>query len=154
MHVDIHRGGGNIVNMPNLSPATSANQRRSQRILLAVPLHVSGKHENRAAFVENTSTLIVNAHGGLISLKEAVVAGQILLLRNLKTGEEVSCTVIEVSPAPNGVHEVGMEFPQPDPRFWRVSFPPADWTPRSLEAKRLVHTGVAPAASKPPTVKK
>jgi hypothetical protein len=33
--------------------------------------------------------------------------------------------------------EVGIELEKPSPRFWRVSFPPEDWTPRSAEAKGM-----------------
>ena len=51
---------------------TFANQRRSQRILLSVPLCVSGRRADGTAFVEHASTLIVNASGGLVALKEAV----------------------------------------------------------------------------------
>jgi hypothetical protein len=122
---------------PNIRPSALANQRRSQRILLAVPLRVSGKRANGVAFVEHVNTLIVNAHGALIPLKETVREGQPLNLRNMTTGEEVHCTVVDLNPGANGVPEVGVEFVEPNPRFWRVSFPPADWSTRSPEAKRF-----------------
>ncbi len=125
------------MNTPNLRPSALANQRRSQRILLAVPLRVSGKRVNGAAFVEHVNTLIVNAHGALIPLSAAVREGQPLNLRNMTTGEEVHCTVVDLNPGANGVPEVGVEFVEPNPRFWRVSFPPVDWSTRSPEAKRF-----------------
>jgi len=121
---------------PNLRPNAFANQRRSQRVLLSVPLRVSGKRMNGSAFVEHTSTLIVSAHGALIQLREAVHIGQPLSLRNATTGEEEQCTVIDVNEGPNGAPEVGVEFADANPRFWRVSFPPADWNARNPEAKR------------------
>jgi len=121
---------------PNLRPSAFANQRRSQRILLSVPLRVGGKRMNGSAFTEHTSTLIVNAHGALIQLREAVHVGQPLNLRNMATGEEEHCTVVDVNEGQNGLPEVGIEFADANPRFWRVSFPPADWNARSPEAKR------------------
>jgi hypothetical protein len=33
--------------------------------------------------------------------------------------------------------EVGIELQKPSPRFWRVAFPPEDWSTRSPEAKRF-----------------
>ncbi|HUL32982.1 MAG TPA: hypothetical protein VL128_03805 [Candidatus Eisenbacteria bacterium] len=120
----------------NLRPNAHGQQRRSQRILLAVPLRVSGKRPNGTAFVEHTNTLIVNAHGGLITLRETVQRGQEVALWNAKTGEEVRCLVVDVNEGPSGTPEVGVEFTEANPRFWRVSFPPSDWSARSPEAKR------------------
>src|ERR1700675_1076548 len=122
---------------PNIRPTQVANQRRSQRILLAVPLRISGKRSNGTPFVEHTKTLIVNAHGALLQLQEPVREGQMLNVRNVTTGEEMACAVVDVSPGANGLGEIGVEFALPNPRFWRVSFPPADWSTRSPEAKRF-----------------
>ena len=115
-----------------------ANQRRSQRILLTIPIVISGIRSNSAPFSERTSTLIVNAHGALIQLRERVLVGQELRMRNSGTNEEIVCTVVDINPGNAARPEVGVEFSVPCPHFWRVSFPPADWTPRSPEAKRLV----------------
>src|SRR6266852_476246 len=41
-----------MVTTPNVRPGMAAKQRRSQRILLAVPLRVTGKRSNGAAFTE------------------------------------------------------------------------------------------------------
>jgi hypothetical protein len=35
----------------------------------------------------------------------------------------------------SGKAEVGLEFSSPHPTFWRVAFPPEDWTPRHPEAR-------------------
>jgi hypothetical protein len=140
---------------PNIRPSMFANQRRSQRLLLTVPVRVSGKRANGTAFAEYTNTLIVNAHGALIHLKEPVKEGQTVAVKNVTTGEELACTVVDVNPGANEVPEVGLEFATPSPRFWRVSFPPADWSTRSPEAKRftggpneVAHPVKTPAAKK------
>jgi len=146
--------GGNTVNTPNVRPASSANQRRSQRIMLSVPVQVSGKNENGAAFEEHTSTLIVNAHGGLMLLKQTVSKGHILTLRNLKSGDEAACTVVDINSEAKEALEVGFEFVQANPVFWHVSFPPADWTPRSAEAKHFAGKPSIPITTKPVAIKK
>ena len=139
----------------NIRPTQTANQRRSQRILLSVPLRVSGKRANGTPFVEHTKTLIVSAHGALLQLKEPVQDGQALSIRNVTTGEEIPCKVVDLNPGANAVAEVGIEFWQPNPRFWRVSFPPADWTARSPEAKRFVsNQSTTPPRPKDSVVKK
>jgi hypothetical protein len=138
----------------NIRSAPSAKQRRSQRVLLSVRLEVSGKRTNGVAFTENTSTLVVNAHGGLLSLKEVVFEGQILTLKHTRTTEETSCTVMNISAKANGVTEVGVEFSKPNARFWRVSFPPEDWTPHSPDAKPVTFNPHSFPPVKPQPAKK
>lgn len=136
MQVETHRGEGTVVTTVNSRPTASVSQRRSQRIVLAVPLTVTGTRSNGANFSEETRTQVVNANGGLVSLREPVLVGQILRLSNLVTKEEIVCTVVDINSGNDGEPEIGVEFAEACPRFWRVSFPPADWTPRSPEAKR------------------
>jgi hypothetical protein len=65
-----------------------------------------------------------------------VTVGQLVRMKNVAANEELSCTVIDVNRGSMLISEVGLEFTQPNPNFWRVSFPPADWSPRNPEAKR------------------
>lgn len=136
----------------NLRTNPFVNQRRSQRILLCVPLRVSGKQANGTPFAELTNTLIVSAHGALLHLREQVREGQALSLRNVATGEEVPCVVIDVNTGTLGAPEIGVEFTEANPRFWRVSFPPPEWNTRGPEAKRFA-SGRAAAVVVPPPVK-
>jgi hypothetical protein len=142
------------VSTPNIRSAASAKQRRSQRILLSVPLEVSGKRSNGVAFREDASTFVVNAHGGLLLLKEVVFEGQILTLKHTRTTEEISCTVMNIGAKANGVTEVGIEFSKPNPKFWRVSFPPEDWTPQSADAKPVTFNPRSFPTVKPQPAKK
>lgn len=130
---------------PHIRPGPYANQRRSQRVLLSVAVVVSGARANAAPFSERTSTLVVNAHGALIRLREPVIMGQKVRMKNLATNEEINCTVTDIISGNTAVPEVGVAFSEPSPRFWRVSFPPADWSPRGTEAKR-------PAAAQEPAI--
>jgi hypothetical protein len=136
----------------NARPGSMGNQRRSQRILLSVPVVVSGKHANGVPFSEDTTTMVVNAHGALILLREPVIVGELLTVTHVVTGEELDCTVKDIEPGQHKMAEIGIEFAHPNPRFWRVSFPPVGWTPHSPEAKRFAKQGAPPA--NPPEVKK
>jgi hypothetical protein len=121
----------------NIRPITFSNQRRSQRILLSVPVQVSGRNANGALFSEETTTLIVNAQGGLIALKQEVAVGQTISVKHETTLQEISSAVMNIEAGTDGVREIGIEFVRPDTKFWRVTFPPIDWTSRSPEAKRF-----------------
>jgi hypothetical protein len=123
---------------PAQSKAPKANAvRRSQRILLAVHVVIGGYLPSGAPFAEESITQVVNAHGALILMKQMVTVGDSLRLRNVKTGEEVVCKVVDIGERIDHKCGVGVEFIQPSPRFWRVAFPPDDWSPRSAEAKRF-----------------
>jgi hypothetical protein len=77
-----------------------------------------------------------------------------LSLRNAVIGEEVSCRVVDMSPGTNSVSEIGVQFAQSNPHLWRVSFPPADSSTHSPEAKRLASGPTAAQLAKNPAVKK
>jgi hypothetical protein len=80
-----------------------------------------------APFVEDTHTLVVNLHGALIVLAGKVTKGQRLRMINRATQEEQVCRVASITTVPDGKTQVGVEFLQPSPDFWRISFPPEDW---------------------------
>ncbi len=114
------------------SPTTGgpeSNRRRSQRVVLALGITVSSADEGRiAAFQEETQTLVVNAHGALISLTAKVEKGQLLRMKNRATRKEQACKVVFVGPVANGKTQIGIEFTSPSPEFWHIAFPPEDWT--------------------------
>ena len=112
------------------------NQRRSQRVMLAVNIVVGGDSMGGKMFSEEALTSVVNAHGALILLAEKVVLGQTITVLNVKSKAELLAEIVDVGDTHGGKAEVGIEFLEPAPRFWRVAFPPEDWSPRSPEAKR------------------
>jgi len=95
-----------------------------------------GKASDKNPLREETQTLVVNAHGALITLAAKVTPGQTLILRNPVTGEEQECRVVHIGNRLAEKTEVGIEFMQPAPKFWRIAFPPEDWTPRHPDARR------------------
>jgi hypothetical protein len=112
----------------NLGPMN--NRRRSQRVLLRMPILVIGIDEKKQPLSEHTHTSVVSAHGGLIHLTMKVRVGQLLIIRNPETSEEQSCRVSYVKPVQDGESEVGLDFITPVSNFWHVAFPPSDWSPQ------------------------
>jgi hypothetical protein len=112
----------------------AANRRRSHRVLMKIPVRVSGK-TNGTSFFEDTHTLAVSAHGASLVVARQVTRGDRLALVNLGTNETLECVVAHIGSFPGEPTQVGVEFMLPNPTFWRVAFPPKDWTPRHPEAK-------------------
>ena len=102
-------------------------RRRSMRVLLSVPIIVSGKNANDQDFKEETRTLVVNAHGALIALEAHVVAQQNVTLSNKSTQQSIDCRVVHIGSAQGGKTQVGVEFIKPSGKFWQIDFPPDDW---------------------------
>jgi len=124
--------------MSSFPPSNSGDQnaqRRSQRVIVKVSVMVLADGADKKSVSEETRTVTVNAHGAMILLGLKVSIGQLLTLRNSRTGEEVACRVVYVSPHESEKRQVGVDFMNPCPRFWRISFPPPDWTTQSPEAK-------------------
>ena len=105
----------------------SIGQRRSERIILDVPLVIRGIAADKEIFQEETFTLIVNAHGALLMLGRKVALGQRVLVMNPRNWDECGGKVVYVGPPYAGLARVGIEFTRPAPEFWSVSSPPADW---------------------------
>ena len=105
----------------------SANLRRSQRLLLRVPIEVRRRTPSGQPLVENTATLAINAHGALISVSPPAADGEQLVIKNIRSGEEGVAKIVYLGPMEGLKMQVGVEFLQPSPQIWGVVFPPDDW---------------------------
>ena len=118
----------------------AANRRRSQRVLMTIPVRVSGKTDAGLPFGEETHTRAISAHGALILMSTQVYRGQRLTLSNVQTKAALECVVAHID-IRHGEHpQAGVEFTLPNPMFWHVAFPPKDWTPRHPDAKSHAKT--------------
>jgi hypothetical protein len=114
----------------------TTTRRRSQRLFLQVRVILEGKLPNQTPFNEETHTIVVNAHGALVEISASLDQGQIMTLQNIVTGEKIECSVKLVTPKEGKKFHTAIEFTKPNPRFWRISFPPDDWSIRNPDAKR------------------
>lgn len=110
--------------------AVDKGRRRSLRVLLTVSVLIAGKTADGKDFEEATETLVVNAHGGLVLVANAVAQGQVLMVTHKATQQKLSCRVAYVGPTQGGKTQVGVEFTEPSPAFWQINFPPEDWKTR------------------------
>ncbi len=123
---------------------SSPTRRRSQRVLMQVGIVVCGADTMNRKFEEETETLSINAHGALILLGAKVAGGTKVVVKHKRTNEEQECSVVFQGSMRGGKTEIGIEFSTPRPTFWRVAFPPEDWTPRHPEARSVTRTSTPP----------
>ena len=109
---------------------TSSKQRRSSRVFTRIPVRASGKSIHGRKFRENSQTIVINAHGGLLYLQEEIALGADLVLINPVTEEEQECRVVYLGDTSEKGMRVGVEFLSPSPHFWGVDFTPQDWPAR------------------------
>jgi len=130
------------------SPNHSGPRRRSQRVLMQVSVRIRGMDAQGKSFEEEASTLAINAHGALIQLQARLTSGGTVTMKHKQTEEEQECHVVFLGPVRSGKAEIGLEFSEPRPAFWRVTFPPEDWSPKHPEARSVISTAISPSPYK------
>jgi hypothetical protein len=101
--------------------------RRSRRLALRLPVQVRWTPHGELPISEETTTLVVNAHGALILLAMRVKAGDRIVLRNRVGTQNKECRVVRVGAKPAAKSEVAVEFLRADAQFWGLELVPDDW---------------------------
>ncbi len=114
----------------------TTTRRRSQRLFLRVPVVIQASEPNRPPLLEETYTIVLNAHGTLLEMRATLDTGQTVTLKNLRTSEQIECTVKLVTPADGGKFNIALEFKKPNASFWQISFPPEDWAPYDKDPQK------------------
>ncbi len=99
-----------------------SSQRRSQRVFHKMRLQALGRSHQGRKFRETCETLVVSAHGGLLNLRHEVDNGEMLVLVNPETQEELECRIVYLGETGNRGTRVGVEFLTPAPHFWGIDF--------------------------------
>lgn len=111
---------------PPLADATvpGAERRRSQRVLLVIPLEVAWTSSSGVRVLEHAETEIVNAHGGLLRAKAKLARGTQVELSRPKTQEKIQARVVFMGQeGSDGFWRLGVEFTAPNEKFWGVTMP-------------------------------
>lgn len=117
-----------------------SDRRRTHRLQITMPVIVrggSGAH----TFQEETRTVSVNANGCMVHLGAQVTRSQPVSIVNPKTAEELPCKVTYIGQRDGNKTEVGLEFSEASPLFWRIAFPPEDWDPSERKRPSSTHYG-------------
>jgi hypothetical protein len=93
-------------------------QRRSPRVLLAVPLRI--RHEDRSVEVK---TVTVSAHGALVHSPESFFIGADLIVTNITLSKSAKAWVVFMRESDRQkLFDVGFEFLPPAPAFWGSAY--------------------------------
>jgi hypothetical protein len=113
-------------------PVTSAKaslreveRRRSERLLITVPIRVEGMDRDGEKFNEETRTIVVNRQGARIYLKRRVAAGAMLLITTIVGRRNAQFRVVgPTQPLSNEGGEWGVECQESNCTIWGIGFPP------------------------------
>jgi hypothetical protein len=105
-----------------MSQVTSPLQRRSSRAFHKMRVHAKGRAHSGKKFRETCETVVVNSHGGLLIMNHEIDTGEILVITNPETLEELECRVVFLGDLGDRGQRVGVEFLTPAPRFWGLEF--------------------------------
>lgn len=110
---------------PNAVPEIAVKeQRRSERILLKIPVHVVGVDVDGKSFEERAFTLSINRHGAYIALSNSPREGDHVMVTHLGTRQSCAFRLCESGKDPSGeVTAWGMECLEPNANFWGIRFP-------------------------------
>jgi len=124
-----------------------AEKRRSDRVMLTIPLEVRGTDSQGAQFKDEARTITLNRHGARIQIARPLRSGQNIVVANLAGRREAEFRVVgPVSPITEQGGEWGIECLDPKENIWGIQFPPTpdaeDANSKALLECRVCH-GVA-----------
>ncbi len=109
---------------PPLTPVAHES-RRSTRVRLKVLIEVEGVAEPLTCEGE---TIVVNAHGALISTAVQLRVGMRIEIQVITTHKRALADVVYVDPDQPRVCGIGLVKPE---NIWGLSLPPEDWIEKS-----------------------
>jgi TonB family protein len=110
-----------------------------------IPITVQGFRNTRTpqSFLEETYTAIVFSNGAVLRLLEVVTRGQIVIIQNMQLKQEAACRVVSYKPSMSVEGNAEVEFVQPAPDFWGITFAGENQSSRSDAAASTKHSPYA-----------
>lgn len=112
----------------------AANRRKSQRVVVNLPVRVIAKNSLGTEISEDTTTVSVSPHGALLQLEMKVRKGQQIVLQNPNTGDALECSIDYLGGSHDGRREVGVSFLLHNRTLWQISFP-VEFAPQHARTK-------------------
>ncbi len=101
------------------------DRRRSDRLMITIPLRISGVDANNQRFSEETRTVTINRHGARVPASRPLACGRVLHVLNLVSHDEADFRVIgPLTPISEKGGEWGMATVHPGENIWAIQFPP------------------------------
>src|SRR5579872_1807870 len=100
-------------------------KRRSDRILLTIPLTLQGEDEKGVMFHVEAHTLMLNRHGARIHTHRQLRGGQKVRVMSQLTRQSAEFRIVGlVAPFTENGGEYGVECLNRDENIWGIQFPP------------------------------
>src|SRR5260221_2983953 len=112
--------------VPNIDSAQYNTPRRSRRVWFTMAIRISSAVSANSLWIEESSTLVVNAHAALILLCREVAVGQVLKISDLKIGAERKRRAVMVGARYARAAEIGIGLLEPFADFWLLPNPPTE----------------------------
>lgn len=105
----------------------SNNKRRSDRIMLTIPLRVHGTDMRGSPFSEEARTAVLNRHGAQIQVPRRLPSGGTVRVVNMVTRREAEFRVVgPVGPLTEKGGRYGVEYLESKDNIWGIHFPPPE----------------------------
>ena len=105
------------------------DRRRSQRVLIVIPVNVSWTTKDGVRVKEEAHTEVVSRHGALLRLKGSLPLGAKVDLSRHHTGHSSPAKVVwSGRPDAEGIGRVAVELAETSDEFWGVYLPPTPGT--------------------------
>jgi hypothetical protein len=126
---------------------TKTGSRSGQRLVVAIPITISGEDAAGQSFTESSATVVVNRGGGkIITTRELALDSTVQITipsRNRASGARV----VSLGEKTGGQQEIAIDLKQPE-NFWGIQFPddPIDWV--AMAARRTATSDEREAAER------
>jgi len=124
-HAQLHRSDQSKTASLHTKVAEISDRRKAKRAPLDVSVYVYGHGAGKETFYEEAHTLNVSDGGALLLLSVPVEKGQLLLLTNQITEQEMDCRVVYLGTKHSRTVETGIVLSRMTPEFWQTHVPPA-----------------------------
>lgn len=106
---------------PGLLPG---NRRRSERVLIRVPVRINGITRQGRHVAEKGEAVIISRHGALLKTGNDLQPGTEVDLENPTTHETAKFRVVWASDRPaDGRWDIGLEFAAGNANLWGIGLP-------------------------------
>lgn len=110
--------------MDKETAAAPSAQRRTERVLVQIPIEVKGSDSDGRAFRETTRTVVINRDGARIALRHVIRVGGQLTITNLKSQKTAPFRVVDRVQKTIGMEpEWGVACLDLKADFWGILFP-------------------------------
>lgn len=136
--------------------ATKAGNRSGLRLVVAVPITISGEDVHGKAFTESSATVVVNRAGGKIITTHELAAESTIQITVPSRNRVSAARVASLGEKTGNQQEIAIELKHPE-NFWGIQFPddPIDWAAMAarraaaLEEKEAEERAMAALAASP-----